>query len=183
MGVLIVLVLTPCTCRFLISGPDIVPLPKYHRSADCEDHRWEGTSVRKPRLQEARREGRVLQRKCHSLEMRTGAALKRSVCKSSFHMLFCDWSARCHMKGLAGMLRASIAAMPVANIFKLAVAIFIKCVHGYLSVEKASAFIFHSSMKELKNSMVGNTLLRGVCHLRPWQARIPRPRASRSPPE
>lgn len=24
-----VLVLTPCTCRFLISGPDIISLPKY----------------------------------------------------------------------------------------------------------------------------------------------------------
>ena len=102
-------------------------LPKYFRSADCEGQRWEGMRVRKPRLQEGRREGQVLQRKCHSLETRTGAALKKVI--SHLSTCFFATGQRCPMKGLAGMLIASIAAMPVANIFKLAVSIFIKCFH------------------------------------------------------
>ena len=40
--------------------------------------------------------------------------------------------------------------------------IMIKCFHDYPTVEESSAFIFHSSMKDLRDSTVGNTVLHEV---------------------
>ena len=40
--------------------------------------------------------------------------------------------------------------------------IMIKYFHGYPTVEESSAFMFHSDMKGLKDSIVGNSILRGV---------------------
>ena len=37
--------------------------------------------------------------------------------------------------------------------------IMVNCVHGYPDVEESPGFIFHSNMKEVKDPMVGNTVL------------------------
>ena len=37
--------------------------------------------------------------------------------------------------------------------------IMTKCSHDYPTMEESSAFIFHSSMKDLKDSIVGDTVL------------------------